>query len=313
MLSVQDLGRFNAQHLGFSASGVADEHAFLSGNQILKNDKNSPALEVTFGQLTFTVNCECNIVITGADCSTKINKTPIKHWQMQTLYKGDIVELLVPRSGIYSYICIAGGIQANSFLMSTCSIPNALQEQICNQEDNNILTYFLSKQPKEQNNSEENKIDNNQLIGINNQPHNYYFKSTKLSVHTIRFIPHQFWFELTEQAQFKILNQDYKIQSNSNKMGYRLKGESPIKSYVGNLLSKPVTLGAIQIPSDGQPIILMKDRQTIGGYPTLGNVIQVDLPRLAQLNAHQKIQLLPTTIEHAQAQLSAFYARLTNS
>ena len=319
-LSVQDLGRFTAQHLGFSASGVADEYAFLSGNKILHNHQNAAALEITFGQITFKVNCLCHIVITGADCEVTVNQRPAKHWHLLTLNSDDIIKLQAPKSGLYTYICVAGGIDTRKFLLSASELPKQLMQHFDKKIQINKGRYKLSNTPTvrkiEANNNHGSslslELSTGSPIGLNTPPQRYYFDQTSTTPHIVRYIPHQFWHQLTEQTQHNIQEQVYHIQAKSNKMGYRLKSAFSIPCHKGHLLSTPVTLGTIQVPNDGQPIILMKDRQTIGGYPTLGCIIQVDLPRLAQLAAHQRIKLQPTTIEHAQAQLSAFYQRFKN-
>lgn len=298
LISVQDLGRFHAQHLGFSASGVADEFAFLSGNKWLGNALNAAALEVTFGQITLTVDSPCQIIITGADCQAKVNNVRVQHWQIINLSANDHVELLAPKSGVYSYICISGGIQTPLYFDSASELPKALKVNKPNKEATQYLftcEQHITAKP----------VPSTAIASAIN----YYFQQDKKSVHVLRFIPHHLWHELTTKAQQKISRQVFQLQASSNKMGYRLKSSNPIDLASSQQLSKPVTLGAIQLPSDGQPIILMKDRQTIGGYPTLGCVIQVDIPRLAQLNAHQNVKLLPITIEKAQAQLQAFYQK----
>lgn len=298
LVSVQDLGRFHAQHLGFSASGVADEFAFLSGNKWLRNALNAAALEITLGQITFTVNSTCQIIITGADCQTKVNNIRVQHWQIINLSAGDKVELFAPKSGVYSYVCVNGGIQTPLYFDSASELPKALNIDNSSKES---AQYLLSNESK----IKAELVPNTAITSAIN----YYFQQDKTAVHILRFIPHQLWFDLTKKAQQKINQQVFQLQASSNKMGYRLKSDSPIHIAMLHQLSKPVTLGAIQVPSDGHPIILMKDRQTIGGYPTLGSVIQVDIPRLVQLNAHQKVKLLPITIEKAQAQLQAFYQK----
>ena len=326
-LTVQDLGRFNYQHLGFSASGVADEFAFLSGNKILGNKANDAALEVTFGQVSLTINCACNIVITGADCYATVNNKKVSHWQLLRLNSGDILQLNMPKKGIYSYLCFAGGLLTPALLGSKSELPSALQKQLKITADGLTNTLPLSA----------NTISNNSVISEEErqQALTYYFQQneqktlntanetaiqatqTTQAAQKIRFIPHSLWWQLTDSEQKSYLNQTYQITANSNKMGYRLHGKHPIKltlttsqTLSKQTLSKPVTLGTIQIPSDGQPIILMKDRQTIGGYPTLGTVIQVDIPRLAQMKAPQTIQFIPISLEKAQLQFTAFYQKL---
>ncbi len=98
-------------------------------------------------------------------------------------------------------------------------------------------------------------------------------------------------------------------------MGYRLKGTQTrldIADSIRSTLSKPVCFGTIQCPSDGQPIVLMKDRQTVGGYPVLGTVIQTDLFRLSQKRPGETVRFVPTTLAQAQAQLAAFREKFSD-
>ena len=96
-------------------------------------------------------------------------------------------------------------------------------------------------------------------------------------------------------------------------MGYRLQTENTLGITIKNkALSKPVCYGTMQMPNADQVIVLMKDRQTIGGYPVLGNVIQTDLFRLSQMRAGQKVKFLPTSLNSAQQQLTQFYLRFNN-
>ena len=315
-ISIQDLGRFSAQHLGFSASGAADEYAFLSANKYLSNHANTPLLEIVFGQITFSVSVVCQIILTGANCQPLINNKPVLHWQVLSLNPNDIVTLQAPQKGIYTYIGITGGINAPIHLHSASSLPVALQKSVLlknsigsyKQAVKNKNTYLLTNEQPSIGQEKLTKIEQQQALS-------YYFSQQNNLTNTpysVRFIPHRLWHQQTKKLQQSIAEQVFTVDNISNKMGYRLKSQCPITLSCSSTLSKPVALGAIQVPNDGHPIVLMKDRQTMGGYPTIGNVIQVDIPRLAQLNAHQKIHLTPITLEQAQVQLLAFHKKLNN-
>jgi len=297
--TIQDLGRIQAQHIGFSVSGAADEFSFKSANKLLSNEMNTPALEVTLGQLTLIAHCDCTFIVTGADCNAKINDKSIDHWKVSRLNNGDTLTLLMPHKGLISYVAFYGGISSKVFYNSASQTKNeknlgvfepilATDYTICLTEgclNNSLASHSLSVDYKRWLNFDDDLI--------------------------LRFIPNKTWEQLQHQSKEKVISQEYQIESNSNRMGYRLSGANAITEKLEQGLSKPVTFGTIQLPPNGQPIILMKERQTIGGYPTIGTVIQVDLFRLSQKRAGQKVKLFPTSIEQAQAQLMAFNQRFT--
>ena len=297
--SIQDLGRLHNQHLGFSASGAADEYAFLSANQMLSNALNCAALEITFGQISLQAQHHCTIAITGANCAAEINGKKIKHWQIHQLRADDILTLSTPKTGLISYIAIADGIQSKLWLDSRSQ---TLNEQSLGFNEEKVV--LGSKIPF----NEQPETITNAANVRQQSPDNFYQHDTL----TLRFVPQNLWQYLNTEQQHKILEQDYVISAKSNRMGYRL-SQLPQSALVqlpqNNQLSKPVTYGTIQLPKNGEPIILMKERQTIGGYPVLGCVMQTDLFRLSQLRPGEKIKLQPTTLHHAQQQLSAFYQR----
>ncbi|MFT5756344.1 MAG: biotin-dependent carboxylase-like uncharacterized protein [Alteromonadaceae bacterium] len=297
--SIQDLGRLHAQHLGFSASGAADEYAFLSANQMLGNQLNSAALEVIFGQITLRTQTHCTIAITGANCVATINEKAISHWQVHQLQAGDTLSLSMPKRGLITYIAVAGGIKSKLWLDSRSQ---TLNEQVLGFNEEKItLDSKITCNEKYQPITPTKNIKQQ-------SPDNFY----KHNVLTLRFIPQKLWLDLDNAQQQKVLEQQYTISSKSNRMGYRLSQLPPSTlAHIANrkTLSKPVTYGTIQLPESGEPIILMKERQTIGGYPVLGNVIQTDLFRLSQLKSGEKVILQPTTLIHAQQQLNALYQR----
>lgn len=301
LCSIQDLGRMSSQHLGFSASGAADEYAFLFANHLLNNNRNDAALEVTLGQITFKAEQNCTIAITGADCSVRINEKPIKNWQAHQIKSGDIIHFTLPKSGLHTYMAIAGGIQSKQWLNS--------QAQTSTETSLGFTAPVLSAKSVI-------PISNHSMTpieAINIKPSHFY--SALNEPLTLRFIPQALYKGFSNKRQTAFCEHIFTVSPNINRMGYRL---SAMPEYItANMrtentlpkLSKPVTYGTIQLPSNNQPIVLMKERQTIGGYPTLGCVIQTDLFKLSQLRPGNKVKFIPTSLTFAQQQLNAMYQR----
>ena len=310
LCSIQDLGRLSSQHLGFSAGGVADEYAFLFANYLLGNDQNSAQLEITLGQITFKAAQDCTIAITGADCSVYINDNPIKNWQAHQVSANDIIRFGQPKEGLHTYLAITGGIQSQQWLnsQSQTSTENRLSfgaTAIVEGSKIELLnTCFASKEHNQ----------HTAHINYKRQLTPSLFYNNIQETLILRFIPQPLFLGLSSKEQDLLCAHLFTISSDSNRMGYRLSTlPEKIITTITNLpkptLSKPVTFGAIQLPSNNQPIVLMKERQTIGGYPVLGGVIQSDLFKLSQLRPGNKVQFMPTTLNFAQQQLSALYQK----
>ena len=321
LCSIQDLGRPKAQHLGFSAGGVSDEFSFLTANQLLANPPNAPALEVTLGQISLRSQGNYRFALTGADCQASINENPIRNWAIHTLRSGDVLTLKRPHKDLHTYLAFAGGIRAQQFMHSCAQSQN---EQALGLFSPPLIagsTLYLAGQYRENKDSEKTNNDS-QAPGrsakhdIGNrfieEPH--FHRSSQL---TLRFMPSPLWQQLTPQNQQDFLEQSYQVLPQSNRVGYRLSSDKNIRAHFSsnintNTLSKPVCYGTIQLPENGQPIVLMKERQTIGGYPVLGTVIQTDLFRLSQKRPGEHLRFSLLTVEQAQQQLSAFYQKFSS-
>lgn len=325
-LSIQDLGRPQSQHLGFSVGGCADEHAYLYANRLIHNlcfpqqqrcninALNQPTLEITFGQVSLRANHSCIIAISGADCAATINQEIIANWQAHTLHQGDVITFAMPKAGLHNYMAVAGGLYTTQsprpWLASYAQTINELPLGFSGtklQQGNKL--YFFKNASKTAAPRQQNKY----MASF--KADNFYADNHL----TLRFIPSQLFEQLTKSSQETFLNRDYIVSKNSNRMGYRLEPSSPNQEVHTNILPKtlrtqhalsaPVSYGMIQLPQNDHPIILMKERQTIGGYPVMGNVMQTDLFRLSQLRAGASICFVPITIAQAQNQLRAFYLR----
>ncbi|WDE11471.1 biotin-dependent carboxyltransferase family protein [Thalassomonas haliotis] len=312
LCSIQDLGRPGCQHLGFSTGGAADEHAYLTANQLLGNKASAAALEITLGQLVLRAECDCTIAITGADCRACINEQPVANWQVQQLKAGDNLSFSLPTSGLHSYLAVSGGIDTPLWLGSRSQTLNepglaaGLGKIAVNCELPLTDTCFNPAPGQKQ---------KTQQIKRN------YASFYPPGILTARFIPHKLWFSLDNNTQQRFITTDYKISKDSNRMGYRLSsaagltvkdsekdsGKNQTEIVLTGNLSRAVTFGTIQLPDFHHPIVLMKERQTIGGYPVIGAVMQTDLFRLSQKRPGESLRFVPVTLEQAQQQLAGFY------
>lgn len=330
--SIQDLGRINAQHLGFSASGAADEHAFLSANKLIvahqnevcseknKAQRQCAALEITLGQISFRANTACIIAIAGADCHARINNSIVKNWQSYQLQANDIIEFAMPKTGLHSYLAVLGGVRLDAnqppWLGSFAQTQHEMALNTTGKQLSVSSKLYFSEQTFPT--TVQSQLVIAQVVAPSNlsKPAICYAQQQL----TLRFMASKLFLQLSEEKQQAFLAASYSISADSNRMGYRLINKNgPVSSRsidmlttelrASSALSKPVTYGMIQFPTNEQPIILMKERQTMGGYPVLGTVMQTDLFRLSQMRPGQTVKFTVISIEQAQQQLQAFYQK----
>jgi biotin-dependent carboxylase-like uncharacterized protein len=333
--SIQDLGRLNAQHLGFSVSGAADEYAYRYANkliadhqsQITASNKNKQqacaALEITLGQITLRANAACTIAITGADCQVQLNKNTISNWQCYQIQADDIIDFAMPKNGLHSYLAILGGLKLaekqQPWLDSFAQTDNEMALDVLGKKLIVGSKLFFPRQILPSTMQCQQKCHRKVVPSALYKPNapELFYPQQQL---TLRFIASALFLQLPIEKQQTFLANQYAISPDSNRMGYRLVlKEKPILTNVNKILpttlradcvlSKPVTYGMIQLPENEQPIVLMKERQTMGGYPVLGSVMQTDLFRLSQMRPGQKISFSLINYQLAQQQLQAFYQK----
>ncbi|MGO2319274.1 MAG: biotin-dependent carboxyltransferase family protein [Vibrio toranzoniae] len=276
---IQDFGRFGVAHLGLTQGGPVDDYSYSWANYLLGNTVNQAALEITLGQCVLKVDFDCEMAICGGDLQATLDGSPLDNWSSFQAFKGQVLSFGLPKNGLRAYLAIKGGFNVPNTLNSSSTVTRE-----------KIGGLTQDGQPCQQG-------QQGQQIGFNQHKLSHTFKA--LSV-TFRYKPDYnlpvnlrviegYQNELfTESAKETFYNAQYIVDQNSNRMGYRLNGE-PVTSPDRSLLSEGIALGAIQIPQDGQPIVLLNDRQTIGGYPKIGCVARIDLPRLAQAKPGHEI------------------------
>ncbi len=273
---VQDEGRTHCQHLGFAQGGAADRQAFCWANRLLHNPRNTAALEITLGPFVAQFSAATQLAISGAATDIQLNDRKIYAWSSFHVQAGDRLSIAQFSQGLRTYLAVRGGIKA-PFLFSSCS--TVVREGLGGLEGRPLVVkdrvhYSCVSVPKQ--------IRSNLMVPFYEQPD--YSKILKL-----RLIP-SYQFEAFNQTQMLALSEQlYRVSQNSNRMGYRLEGEA-IKYQGKAILSEGIAYGSVQVPPDGQPIVLLNDRQTIGGYPKMGCVYREDCYQLAQRRPGQYVQ-----------------------
>ncbi|MFC0189714.1 biotin-dependent carboxyltransferase family protein [Fictibacillus aquaticus] len=287
LTSVQDLGRQGFQRYGVIVSGVMDSFSAKMANILLNNDEKEAVLEMTVlgPQLTFQTSAV--VCITGGDLHPVLEGKPLEMWKPVYVPEGSELSFKGLRKGCRAYLAVKGGFK--------------IKEQM-NSRSTYLRAGFGGYKGRKLENGDvlEFRDQTAEDIGAANwgmMPLSHQLPDKHALIRYIKG-PQYSWFTDNSQAVFQ--EEEYTVLPNSDRMGYRLSGEMLIKKEEKELITEPAAMGTIQVPPDGQPIILMADRQTTGGYPKIGQVITADLPLVAQLPPHTKIKFEEITIREAQ-------------
>jgi len=263
----QDGGRFNLQHLGIPSGGCMDNKSFLVANALVGNKENYGVIEFAYqGPMLKLVKGKTKIAITGNVHFKIINSD--NHEidgecnRSYNLNEGDVLDILATNKSAYGYLSIDGGFKLKNFF-------------------NSVSTLVKSKIGP----NDGNKITIEDKIIINKDTKNEKnFKTSTFSedINVIRVLKGPQYDYFSEESKKKFFSQDYKITNLTDRMGMRLQGIALENIISTNIRSEGITKGAIQIPADGQPIILLTDHPTIGGYPKIANIISADYDLLIQ-------------------------------
>jgi len=263
----QDEGRFGLQHFGVPPGGCMDHKSFLLSNILVGNSKNQGVIEFAYqGPLLKLIKGNTKIAITG-NTHFKIinsNKNVLEGAcnRSYDLKEGDQVDILATKNSAYGYLSVEGGFKIESFCNSVSTLVKA---QIGPNGGKKI------------------NIDDQIIINkANKQKNNYKATISFDSANTIRVLKGSQYNYFSDESKKNFFSQSYKITNLTDRMGMRLQGPT-LKNIINtNIRSEGITKGAIQVPADGQPIILLTDHPTIGGYPKIANVISADYDLLVQ-------------------------------
>ncbi|QNU24897.1 5-oxoprolinase subunit C family protein [Geobacillus zalihae] len=286
--TVQDGGRFGYRHAGVPAGGAMDAWAYRLANALVGNNGDEAVLEATMAGPTLRFHAETVIAICGGEFSCALNGQPLALWKPAAVKPGDVLEIGACRVGWRAYMAVAGGIDVSPVMGSRSTyVPAQLGG--------------VSGRPLRR--GDVLKIGTAALIfpskplhwGLSRLASRYIGGKTK----TVRAVPGPEYDEFTPASRRQFFAARYEVTTQSDRIGYRLSGPTLALVREREMVSEAVVFGTVQVPASGQPIVLMADSQTTGGYPRIAQVAAVDLPILAQARPGDFIQFQPIGPEEA--------------
>ena len=286
LTTVQDLGRYGHQASGVPVAGPMDTFSHRLANQLAGNSIDAATLEVTLIGPDLIVEADTTMAIAGGQFEVTCDDRPLASGTSFSVARGQRVKFGRLVEGARAYLAVAGGIQTPLVLGSRAT---------------HLVSHMGGFNGRALRTGDRVPIVN----GAPTRPHR---KSAGLTLPTkgralLRVMagPQDGWFQA--DALRAIASVSFRISPQSNRMGYRLQGPPLVRAREGELISEPVGIGAIQVPAAGEPILLMADRQTAGGYPKIGYVISADLPIAGQLAPGDFIEFHVCTHQEAVAAL----------
>lgn len=280
LTTIQDLGRWGYMKYGIPQSGVADRFSAQVANWLVGNAEGAALLEVTLYRLELLVLNNLEIAITGADLMPHLNGAPISMWVNINLKEGDRLVFKGRRSGLRAYLAVRGGLNGPEFLGSRSVFSRGLMGQPLRAGD--ILE--IAEINKEQ--EGQKSLPGYLLPSYSGKD----FLRVILGPQEDRFTP---------KGINTFLASIYRVSSQSDRMGYRLAGPEIEHARGADIISEPIAQGAIQVPGDGLPIILLWDAQVSGGYTKIASVISADHNYLAQVMPGDSLRFKEVSLSEA--------------
>lgn len=285
LATVQDLGRPGWRDRGLSLCGALDELALQCGNLLVGNPLDAAGLEFTLGPATMRFDADTCVAVTGTDADASLDGRPLRPWWRHRVQAGQTLKLAAPRERMRSCVAIAGGVQVPTVLGSRSTDLKAgfggLDGRALRDGDRLPLNLSAALPSRR--------------VGMRPPDWNA----------TVRVLPGPEHGDFSAAAREAFWQAGWQVTPQSNRMGYRLAGPALARERGEELPSHGVLPGVIQVPPSGQPIVLLADAQTTGGYPKIGVVIRADLWKLGQLRLGAALRFLPCTADEARAALRA--------
>ncbi|WP_432653142.1 biotin-dependent carboxyltransferase family protein [Salibacterium salarium] len=280
LTTVQDLGRTGYQKDGFIVSGAMDSFSLRVGNILVGNSEKEAGLEITLQGPVLSVEEDTIIAITGGDLSPTIENEVLPMWRPVYVKKGSVIEWGSAKSGCRAYLTVAGGVDVPKVMGSKSTYLRA------------AIGGFEGRQLKKGDILLTEKMIDYSLLPVFDKVHRAYstvswqaqypHHFSQLGTKKVRVLPGMHYSQFTKKSLDAFFHESFQVNTQSDRMGYRLSGSLLERRQKDEILSEAVTLGTIQVPADGNPVILLADRQTTGGYPRIGQVAATDISVVAQ-------------------------------
>jgi len=300
LTTVQDQGRWGYQCYGVAVAGAMDIFALASANRLVGNPEAAAGLEMTLLGPTLRFQRETTFAVAGADLGPQLNGEPIANWTCHLAQSGALLDFAGRKSGLRAYLAVSGGIRVPPIMGSRSTYLlgrfGGLEGRALKPRDL-LPTAPLAAGPR-------NYIG--RVFPEDLRPP--YRKNP-----TLRVVRGPFADFFSREAIQVFFSTEYTITPQSDRMGYRLHGEPLGRQKPKELISCGLANGTIQVPPDGQPIILLADRQSIGGYPIIATLILADLPLIAQCAPGDRLSFSPLSIDEAREEYLRLWGNLSTA
>lgn len=300
LATIQDSGRTGWRRFGVPASGPMDAFAFRAANALAGNSPNHAVIEIGMGDITFRALYDCVISIAGVGYDLSIYIWDFPLWSSYYVRAGWTIRLNKLDFGMWAYLAISGGLQTQPILGSSSTY---LRGHFGGLDGRQLQVGDILKSGRPSRSLNElaaRTLPEEALPAYNENP-----------VVDVILGPQEKYF--TNESIATFMSHEYSVSPTSDRMGYRLEGTALTHRSQAELISEGMTMGAIQIPSNGQPIVMMADCPTTGGYPKIGTVASADLPLLAQCVPNKsRIRFRETTVAKAQKKYRALIKGLND-
>jgi antagonist of KipI len=297
--TLQDLGRWGYQRFGVPVSGVMDEYSHRLANMLVGNDEHEATLEMTLVGPGFTLTGDALLAVCGGDFEARINGEPLPRARPVLARAGSALDFGPCRRGCRAYLAVNGGFAVEPVMGSRSTFPGG------------GFGGWHGRALRRGDVLPTREVDRSIYPSLHNKPGRLAMaypswaatERTDLLApdpHDIRFVAGRHWQLFSSEARGRFAGSQYRIGSSSDRQGYRMVGPAMLIEPPVDLISAGVAFGTVQVPPDGQPIILMAARQSTGGYPSLGEVASADLPLLAQLAPGATVRFRPIDVVAAQ-------------
>ncbi|MDN4523898.1 biotin-dependent carboxyltransferase family protein [Fictibacillus fluitans] len=293
--TVQDNGRNGYYALGMPPSGAMDKFSFLAANLLVGNDENAAVLEATYLGPELEFQTDAVIAIAGGEFPPKVNGQCVPLWTTLAIREGDVLSFDFVKQGARVYIAVAGGIEVpvkmgSRSTYTLCGI-GGFEGRALQKGDVLAIGERTGPSPVE-----------GTAVPV-------YLRMKFSKSNEIRVVMGLCSYRLTEEARRKFLSIDWTVTPDANRVGYRFKGEPldfvPRKQPFGagsdpsNVTDLGYPIGSIQVPSGIEPIALLHDAVTGGGYVTIATIISTDLNKMGQIKSNETVRFVEVTLDEA--------------
>lgn len=288
LATIQDAGRIDWRRFGVPTSGPMDMFAFRAANALAGNTATSAVIEIGLGDIIFRALRDCVISVAGVGYALSIYIWDFPLWSSYYVRSGWTIRLNKLDTGMWAYLAIAGGVQAQPILGSRSTylrghfgglngtqlqVGDILRSETPSRSLNELAARSLSAEALP-------AYSDNLVVDVILGPQEKYF---------------------TNESMSTFMEQEYSVSAISDRMGYRLEGAKLTHRNKVELISEGMAMGTIQVPSSGQPIVMMADCPTTGGYPKIATIASADLPLFAQCVPNKsRIRFQETSVAKAQ-------------